>query len=211
LAKKLVVALVSVTGGIAILGGIVFAGMQVVNGAIAVQAGHSSSPAATTTPKAIQIGDKLYEDTAFTYRRELPDNGDYAYRMADGNWVYVNRFQVLPAGVMAEVQTQANAVPEPKGTSADDAIAGRKAAVDFTVNASFATGKSVLLVAQQLAAGADGFYRLAWTVSGKRGPQALAIAARTTTWHSRAEVESAVRAIVAADPDTDQYLIVVRQ
>ena len=108
--------------------------------------------APTPTVAAVPLGGVLTKDAALTLRQDMPENGAYAYAMPDGTWVATNRFQLLPAAVVAIQQAKMAAVVKPSGSSTSDSRDGFTAARSFTGQYSYATGRQVAYISQQLQA-----------------------------------------------------------
>ncbi|MFF1572493.1 hypothetical protein ACFVWR_07065 [Leifsonia sp. NPDC058292] len=126
------------------------------------------TPTVTPTPTVVPLGGVLDEETALDLRREMPDSGDFAYKMPDGRWVKTNRLQPMPAEVMAAEQAKADAVPLQQGHGPQDATAGLKAANAAAGNFRYATGKQVVFISQvPLSADRSGSTNvLQWNIDG---------------------------------------------
>ena len=127
----------------------------------------TATPTPTPTPTAVPLGGVLTKDAALTLRQDMPDNGAYAYAMPDGTWVATNRFQLLPAAVVAIQQAKVDAMVKPSGPSMRDATNGLAAAGAFAGQYSYATGKRLAYISQQLQAAPSGPSNvMTWTVIG---------------------------------------------
>lgn len=104
----------------------------------------------TPTPTDVSIGGILDEETALELRREMPDSGDFAYKLPDGRWVKVNRNQPLPAEAMAAEQIKADALPLPTDGSVDEVKKVRQGALSARGAYTFGTGRNAFLVYQGL-------------------------------------------------------------
>ena len=121
----------------------------------------------TPTPTAVPLGGVLTKDAALTLRQDMAANGDFAYAMPDGTWVKTNRFQPLPAAVVAIQQAKVDAMVKPSGSSMHDSTNGLSAAAAFTGQYAYATGKRLAYISQQLQAAASGPSNvMTWTVIG---------------------------------------------
>ena len=129
----------------------------------------TAKPTASATPTVVPLGGVLTKDAALTLRQDMPENGAYAYAMPDGTWVATNRFQPLPAAVVAIQQVKMAAVVKPSGSSTSDSRDGFTAARSFTGQYSYGTGRQVAYISQQLQANInpDGPSNvMTWTVIG---------------------------------------------
>ena len=125
------------------------------------------SVSATSTPTAVPLGGVLTKDAALTLRQDMAANGDFAYAMPDGTWVKTNRFQLLPAAVVAIQQAKVDTMVKPSGSSMHDSTNGLSAAAAFTGQYAYATGKRLAYISQQLQASASGSSNvMTWTVIG---------------------------------------------
>ena len=127
----------------------------------------TAKPTTSATPTVVPLGGVLTKDAALTLRQDMPENGAYAYAMPDGTWVATNRFQPLPAAVVAIQQVKMAAVVKPSGLSTSDSRDGFTAARSFTGQYSYGTGRQVAYISQQLQANMSTLTNTpTWTVIG---------------------------------------------
>lgn len=165
----------------------------------------SSTP--IPTPTVVPIGGVLDEETALELRREMPENGDFAYKMPDGRWIKTNRHQPMPAEVMAAEQTKADAVPLPAGTSLDDVKKVRQNATSARGAYNYATGRNVVLVLQGLQ-GAGGGNVVMWQMDANNN-LLYQLGKGENGWATPEEVVARAQALIATMPDAGDWDIVV--
>ena len=158
--------------------------------------------ASAPSPTAVPIGGILEKETALNLRREMSINGDFAYMMPDSTWVKTNRFQPLPAPVVADQQAKALDIPTEIGKDAAAGLAGQASATKYAGNFTFSTGKSLAFIVRIPQAAQGGATNaLRWVIRG--------------TYKTNDEFPSAVAAqqsaaaVIAARPDPLAWEIIV--
>ncbi|WP_285117327.1 hypothetical protein [Leifsonia sp. fls2-241-R2A-40a] len=203
---------------VAALGVGAFVFVDSMNGSFRLSSGSAAAaektPPATSTPtlKVVPVGGVLDEETALDLRREMSDNGDFAYKLPDGRWVKTNRFQPLPDAVKADADAQAVAMPRTSGSTWQEGAAGTKNADDTAGRIQFATGKKTVIISTQLKAaeGIGNAYNVpTYAVNGAITPGMVAMNG-AGGWGTVDEAVAAVQADIAAQPDANNYLLVVQ-
>ncbi|MFJ3393658.1 hypothetical protein [Leifsonia aquatica] len=161
----------------------------------------------TPTPTAVAIGGVLDEETALELRREMPDNGDFAYKLPDGRWIRTNRHQPLPAEVTAAEQTKADAVPLPTGGSLEDVKKVRQNATNARGAYNYATGRNVVLVLQGLQ-GSHGANRVMWQMDANNN-LLYQLHQGENGWATADEVVARAQQLIATMPDAGDWDIIV--
>ena len=179
--------------------------------------GHEAAAPATATkaptpaPTVVPVGGVLDEETALELRREMPDSGDYAYRLPDGRWIKINTVQPLPADVVATEQQKVSMSLPSTGTTIEAAVTRAKGTTSAAGSSQFATGKLTLVISLQAQGNGDGSgNRLVYKVLGAVQPGSeLARANEAGGWSDPDEALTAVQAIVSQSPDAAKYQIIL--
>ncbi|WP_285117329.1 hypothetical protein [Leifsonia sp. fls2-241-R2A-40a] len=185
------------------------------NGSFRIGAGKPAAAAvethtATSTPTVVPVGGVLDEETALELRREMPDNGDFAYKTPDGRWIKTNRHQPMPAEVMAAEQAQLDQLAVPAGTAAADGLAGAKAATAAAGASSYRTGRHVLLISKIPVATSYSTNGLKWVIMGGL-EKSLPAGVGGNGWDDEATAVAKAQELIAAQPDAGDWDIVVAQ
>lgn len=175
--------------------------------------------AAATTPRAtstsapnvadLPLGAPISKQEAHKLRdvSNPPVNGDYAYQMPDGSWVKTNLHQPLPAVVVAAEQQQANAVPLPTGTDAQDAIAVWSAAKSFAGAFGYATGKYPVFIYHGLQGAGPRGNVPCWQMNGDITSQ---LPTGGNVWPTADAAVAAADAMIAKQPNPADYAVIVQ-
>jgi hypothetical protein len=167
----------------------------------------TKTPSSTPTPTIVPIGGILDEETALELRREMPDSGDFAYKLPDGRWIKINRNQPLPPEVTAAEQSKADAVPLPTGGTLEDVKVVRQNATNARGAYNYATGRNVVLILQGLQ-GSQGANRVMWQMDANNN-LLYQLHTGENGWATADEAVARAQQLIATMPDAGDWDIIV--
>jgi len=166
-----------------------------------------------TAAEQAPVGAVLPKAEALALRDEIPDDGAYAYQLADGTWIRTDTRQPLsawPQAVQDDVQQKADALPKPTApTSNNQAITDAfKNGGNTRSRISYSTGRNTVYIVEGYNGSVDGVGQFpaarCWLVLGISFNG-------TNGFSSQARAEAVARSAVSAQSDPASYDIVVQQ
>ncbi len=167
------------------------------------------APTAEPAPVTFEVGDEMTDAAAKDLRAaSLRSSGsEYAYPMADGTWVMIDRDRPLPYAVMTEVQQAFNAQPLVTGMTAGDQSARMDRGLAAQSEIAASTGKKVVGISFGTTPDFDNppDLFLGWMAFGALSPGPAPADENMSVVIAEAE------AFVAQQPDAGRWLIVVQE